>query len=58
MAFVEVVQRRSPAKRRHRPGAADTQNHLLFQSMLSIAAVEPIGDGPVGSVIRRQVGIE
>ena len=45
-------------ERAHGPRAADAEQQLLQQSVLSPAAVEPVGDRTQLVVVRRDVGVE
>ena len=47
-----------PAVGAHRPHAADAEQHLLAQAVVLVAAVEPVGDHPLGRRVLLDVAVE
>ncbi len=58
MALVGVEHLRVEPERPQRPHAADAEEDLLAHAVLGVAAVEPVGDGPISGGLSSHVGVE
>ena len=58
MALVRVVDARVPADRPNGTRTADPEHEFLLEPVQLVAAIEPIGDLPIGLGVDREIGVE